>query len=422
MLKQISIFWSMIHAIVLFFLLFQSRYPRRKTLLISIGAMAPLVAVTLLLSFFLTPAQMGLVLLLTLTLPSLVFFWIIAKNRDGRFFFTFCLADTMVLEILYITQILNHYISPDCDLFLLLSRLVAFPLLEWLVYKKIRVTFLQVQAHTKKGWGNFALIGALFYVLMTLMMNYPVSPLEQPQLLPAVILLFVLIPVIYIHIIITLRHQQTLHEVTAQEDILRLQVSNLISRTEELSAADGRFRIERHNFRHHLKTLASLVDAGQYAEARALLDEYSEVLDSTVVERYCQHTVLDAVLSSYIRKAWSKEIKVHVGLAFPDTLPVREAELATAFANALENAINACEKVEPDKRYIDIKVLNHPRFIIQIANSYTGGVEFDADEIPVSHQKDHGFGTRSIAAFCQKNGGFYQFQADGQRFSLDLNF
>lgn len=82
-------------------------------------------------------------------------------------------------------------------------------------------------------------------------------------------------------------------------------------------------------------------------------------------------------MSSYIRRSEVKSIKLTYGFAFPDTIPVNEAELATAIANALKNAINACEKLESEKRYIDIKVLDRPRFIIQIVNSYKGDVAFE---------------------------------------------
>ena len=43
-----------------------------------------------------------------------------------------------------------------------------------------------------------------------------------------------------------------------------------------------------------------------------------------------------------------------MGFAFPDTIPVNETELATAIANALENAINACEALPAEKRYISL--------------------------------------------------------------------
>ena len=171
-----------------------------------------------------------------------------------------------------------------------------------------------------------------------------------------------------------------------------------------------------------MKTIASLLDAEQYDECRTLLAEYTEAIREPQVNRYCQNAVIDAVLAIYIRRAESKKIRVSFGFAFPDVIPVNENELATAIANALENAINASEQLSEEKRYIDIKVLDHPRFMIQIANSYEGVVEFDDDGIPVNRQEDHGFGTRFIATFCEKNNGFYQFKTANGKFTLYMNF
>ncbi len=422
MLRELSLFWSMFHALVLFFLLYESRYAQKKTRVISIATMTPLTILNLFLAFFLDADQMGLILLFTLSLPSLLIFWFLAKNRDGRFFFTFCLVDTVVLEVIYITQILDHYITPKSNLFMFLTRLVIFPLIVWFVIKKVRSYYLEVQKFTKEGWSVFALIGALFYILISLAVNHPNSVITRPEYLPSVFLIFVLIPIIYVHIISNLHRQQKIHNMKEQENMLNLQVSNLTSRMNELTEADGKFRVERHNFRHKLKTLASLIKTEQYNECLSLLIDYEEALDKTRIERYCQHTVLDAVLSTYIQRARDRNIKLDLGFAFPDKLQMKEAELATAIANAFENAINACEKVEPEHRFINIKVLNHPRFVIQIANSYVGEIEFDQDEIPINRENDHGFGTRFIAAFCEKNGGFYQFHADGKIFTLYLNF
>ena len=103
-------------------------------------------------------------------------------------------------------------------------------------------------------------------------------------------------------------------------------------------------------------------------------------------------------------------------------IPVNATELATVFANAIENAIHACEKLPPEKRFIEIKVLNKPRFMVMIKNSFDGNVEFDENDIPVNRAEGHGFGTRSIVAFCEKHKTFYRFVAEGDEFTLYLNF
>lgn len=421
-LQNISVVWSLIHAIFLFFVLFEPRYSHKKTIFISSITLIPLAIINLLLFFWLGFDRYGTLMLLSLSLPSCLILLILSKYRDGRFFFTFCMVDTIVLEILYVTNILDYYLTPDSHLAMFLLRLVAYPFLEIWVYKKVHPIYKEVQKCVPKGWVSYAIIGLLFYLAINLLMTHPNPITDRPDDLPALCILFFLMPVIYVDIISTLERQLTMHHKEDMEAILQLQVSNMTLRMEELTAADQKFRVERHNFRHKMKTIASLLEAEQYEECRLLLSEYNDAFERTKIKRYCQHSILDAVLSSYIQKAENSGIAVSYGLAFPDTIPVSENELATAIANALENAINACEKLPREKRRIDIKVLERPQMIIKIANSYEGDIEFDDDGIPVNAQEDHGFGTRFIAALCEKHDGFYQFQADGETFTLFLNF
>ena len=419
-LKNLSVVWALASTLVTFFLLFEPKYSVKKTVAIATAALIPLCILNLVL-FFLNPDGFGTLMLLTLTLPSCVLVWLLSEYKDGRLFFTFCVVDTMVLEVLYVTNILNHYLTPDTNLVMFILRMAIFPIMNVWVYKKVRPMYMRVQQTMQVGWWYFAAIGMLMYLVIVLLMNYPAPVTERPDHLPALVLVFILMPVVYMNIISTLRNLLSQLENSVQDDILAMQVSSMTTRMEELSVADQMFRMERHNFRHKMKTIASLLEAGQYQECSTLLEEYNEALGKTTTKRYCQHPVLDAVLSAYIGKAENHSVQISYGIAFPDELPVNETELATAIANALENAINACQKLPNDMRRIEIKVLEHPGLIIRISNSYTGTVEFGEDGIPVNKEADHGFGTRFIAAFCEKNGGFYDFQADGENFTLFIN-
>ena len=421
-LRDISLIWSMVHTLIIFWFLFEPRYDRRKTLAITLATMIPLCIINLVLFIVFGFEKYGTLMLVTLSLPSCLVFWFLAKHQDGRFFFSFCMVDTLVLEIIYITNILNHYLTPNTYWVMFIVRLLACSFLTVWVNKRLRTTFLEIQRNIKRGWGSFAVIGALFYIAITLLMTYPDSITNRPHQLPVLGLLFVLMPIIYSNIIRTLQRHLHIHQLTQREDMLRLQVSNLTARMTELNNADNKFRMERHNFRHKLKTIASLVETQQYDELNALLEEYSESIRESQVKRYCHSPVIDAVLSTYLQQARNKKISITEGFAFPDPIPCDESELATVLANALENAIQACEKLPVEKRSLRIKVLNHPRFLIQIANSFDGQIEFDENEIPVNRAEEHGFGTRSIVAFCDKNKVFYRFKAEDNTFSLYLNF
>lgn len=420
-LKDISVLWSLLHVLVMFALLFESRYPRKKCVRMTVITMVPLLLVNFFIYLVLGPEGALGVLLLTATVPSLIFFWILAKHRDGRFLFTFCLCDTLWLEVMYLTNIFDFYFG-NSYVFMFVARLVVYPVIEWIFWKKLRGPYLKVQNNVKKGWYIFTAIGAIFYVATVLSMSVPTMIMERPEYLPAFLLLLLLMPVLYLHIFHTLHNQQKFYEVTEEENILRVQVSNMASRTAQFSAANEQFRLERHNFRHKMQVIAGLVDRENYEELRSLVEEYRDSMKDTVVKQYCSHLVMDAMLASYIQQAESKGIAVKTSLAFPEILPVPEPELATVMANALENAIHGAETVGNGQKNIDVKVLTEPRFMMQIRNDFDGTVVFDENGVPLSSREDHGFGTRSIVAFCNKYNGLYEFKTDDKTFSMRLVF
>lgn len=228
-------------------------------------------------------------------------------------------------------------------------RLVLCPLLAWVVYKWVRPLYLELQSTVRKGWYLFTAIALIFYVMLSMSISVPTMITQRLEQLPVFVLQLILLPTIYIHIFGTLRHQQAMHKITEQENILKLQVAGTAARMDEYSAANEKFRVERHDFRHKMQTIAGMVEKGQFAELRTLALEYNENSRETPVRQYSTYPVIDAVLSSYLQKAEGKEIRVSAALSFPDPLPMNETELATVFANAIENAVNACEKLPEEK-------------------------------------------------------------------------
>lgn len=420
-LRDASTMYASMFSLVLFMILFESRYPKKKTMTLTLGLMGPLMIGNCILLVLLGPVTMSTLLLLTCSLPSLIFFRYLARYRDGRFLFTFCFADTIMLEIIHLTAVLDYFLG-NTYIFTAAARFVLCPLVCFAFYRWLRPTYLGIQQKVTKGWYTFAAIALIFYVLMSISISVPTHITERLEQLPAFLLLLALLPCIYAHIFSTLCHQQQTFEREAQEGILSLQVTSLLSRVEEFRAANDLLRQERHDFRHTMRAVAALAENGEYEKLKSMAKNYAEHPGEPTPESYCRHTLLDAVLSSYLQEAQRKDIRVTVKAAFPEILPVNESELAIVFANALENAIFACEKLPADQRYIEVRSITSPAFMLQVANSFDGSIAFDDDGVPLSSRKGHGFGTRSIVSFCMKNNAFYEFKVRGQEFLLKIIF
>ena len=83
--RDLSIYWSMFHVALIFVMLFRSRFNRKKSLIlvgVGIGSLMILNGIGLVV---LGHEQMGKLLLFTCSLPSLVYFWILSKDRNGKF-------------------------------------------------------------------------------------------------------------------------------------------------------------------------------------------------------------------------------------------------------------------------------------------------------------------------------------------------
>lgn len=82
-LRDLSILWSLFHILVLFMLLYRSRYPKRSTVILTVVFMGTLALLNVAGLVRYGAEFMGQVFLLTCTLPSLFFFWFMSQDKKG---------------------------------------------------------------------------------------------------------------------------------------------------------------------------------------------------------------------------------------------------------------------------------------------------------------------------------------------------
>lgn len=143
--RDLSLLWSLFHILILFMLLYRSRYSVRKTFLLTGLTMGPLILLNIAGVAVYGTAVMGKIFIFTCTLPSLLFFWFVSKDKKGRFFFTFCLADTVALWIIAVTNLADFYVGGGQYILMFIGRLLLFPLLEWAAVKRLRKPYLELQ-------------------------------------------------------------------------------------------------------------------------------------------------------------------------------------------------------------------------------------------------------------------------------------
>ena len=101
------------------------------------------------------------------------------------------------------------------------------------------------------------------------------------------------------------------------------------------------------------------------------------------------------------------------------------ADLYSLFGNALENAIEAVERLDdPERRSVGLTVKRAGDMVsVHVENYFDGKVEFGSEGLPLSRKGDslnHGYGVRSMRMIVEAAGGSFTTRATGDVFHLDV--
>ncbi|MDE7284023.1 MAG: GHKL domain-containing protein, partial [Lachnospiraceae bacterium] len=301
-----------------------------------------------------------------------------------------------------------------------LIRLAAYGIIILLEYRFLRRPFLHIFSIIQNGWLILALIPCSLIFFAAALVSYPVHYTENPTGVVFIYLLGAVSIIIYFSIFQYLSMQYGFQTAKQNMELLEFQVENLKEKMTQDAAAAEQSRIDKHDTRHSFQTIAYLLENGNTSEALDYITRSISRFQAETSVSYCKDILLNATLSSYFGQAKKAGITLKTHLSFPDTLPVDSGEFSIVIANALENAIKACSSFPEEQRIIIFKCIHKPKLMLEISNPCNDVVVFSQDGIPLSKEKEHGIGTRSIMAFCKKHNAFCSFCAENGQFTLKM--
>lgn len=410
-LRDISFLWSMLHVIIFLMLLFKPRFSWRITLTLSFAVSGILLCGNILLMYWLGHGIILSLAFFTCTLPTLLLYFLLSEYRNGRYFFLFCLSDTMCFWLMQLTNLLDR-LAGETYAVLFLSRLLLFPLAEYFIWRYLRRPFLELQRKLNKGWWLFATMGGVYYLLVMFTAIPVDAPMPDAAGLGTLCLVMILMPLTYITIFHSLWRQMRFYENTRQMELQRRDYES-IQQKMELS------RIYRHDMRHHLAAVEGLLQQGDNGGALNYVRSLSGGLEELAEPARCANSAVNAVLTAYIVQAGNEGCTVETKLRVPETLPFEETDICVILANALENAVHACQELPEDRRRIgvELELTENQRLLISVENPWPYPVAFGPDGLPESPKREgHGLGLQSVKRVTEKYGGLFRCQWEEGRF------
>lgn len=318
----------------------------------------------------------------------------ISKNVDGLF------------NESYTVQVITYVISAVL-LAYLIWRFVAEPL--YSIFSMSRTVGL-----------TFSIIPAIYYIWDYTTSVYTTWMVTHSY--NAAFTLSVLFTTFFVVFVLVFNSTQLKYDRVRQEkEFLEFQFLQSQKEFDNLKQMQALASGYRHDMRHYLRLISGYAAEGSLDKIQEFVKLTTEDLDSITPQKFCANGTVNLILSYYSDLADARDINLRIETRLPEVLPLTDSELCSLLANGIENAFNAVENLEKDRRTVDVKMLVHRNNLLLSVENYSSDAVVIENGVPVTNEIGHGFGTRSIAAVAAKHDGQALFTtSDSGLFTLQV--
>ncbi len=140
------------------------------------------------------------------------------------------------------------------------------------------------------------------------------------------------------------------------------QVKAMKKRLEEAENFYGSIRKVRHEMKNHMANIKGLAGAGEYGEIEDYIRRMDETMQELEYKYVTGNAVTDVIINDKYRRAEKAGIRFDADFRYGGKIPV--FDMGIILNNLLDNAIEACEKLETGKGFIRLSLKRKKQFLI----------------------------------------------------------
>lgn len=211
-------------------------------------------------------------------------------------------------------------------------------------------------------------------------------------------------------------------QLARREETMRKQIRQQMEYYEALDAIHNNWRAYKHDMENHLLCIDALLDMGDVPAARDYIHAMhgkTKHMDGGFI--YTGNRVLDALITDKIRIAKNIGIEVTKMIAVDREIEMDPLDCCILFGNAMDNAIEACQRIESGPRQIELQLkITGNMLHVQLRNTSQHEPIIDKDGIKSSKMDNecHGFGLKNIKKVVENYEGVWEIQQKEGWFTL----
>lgn len=205
--------------------------------------------------------------------------------------------------------------------------------------------------------------------------------------------------------------------------LLEKQIDIQLSYYDKLDKKNEELKKFRHDFRNHMLCLQALINGNDISLATEYIKKITQK-DYVKPNRYFTgNSIADAILEDKSEFAKRSDILIEFQGEISDN--ISPSDICVILSNAIDNAIEACEKISDGDTVIEIRCIFSKNVqIIRISNPVCSEVEIENGLIKTSKQDGncHGFGLYNIKETIKKYHGNFEIKMENEFFILEVGF
>lgn len=181
---------------------------------------------------------------------------------------------------------------------------------------------------------------------------------------------------------------------------------------------------QRHDFNNHINCMVGLLAIESYDELHQYLCSLANRVDTINAIVDCGSPVLTALISDKYEIAKKSDINFNLSICILEDIQVNPIDLSIIIGNALDNAIEACQKMNHRVKEIEFKLETKSNYVlIEIVNTYVKALNNNCSTFLTSKvdAENHGFGLKNIKFTVERYGGVMTISEKNECFILGVS-